>query len=236
MKITALSDLHGHYPDLEGGDLLILCGDYTAEGKFPEWARFFEWLTKQNYTKKIVVAGNHDNYLYDAFPKDQKESDNLKEVQSFLIELGEMEKPDFEYLCDSGIEFEGLKIWGSPWSLWFKGINPKCKYFTGTEYDLEKKYRLIPHDIDILITHTPPWGVLDQVNDYKEGIVINCGCLTLNYVLDKIQPRFHFFGHIHGQGGKSWVYNHTEKATTCFNTSIMDEEYEFTHAPIEIEI
>ena len=36
MIIDCIADLHGHYPKLEGGDLLIVAGDLTAEHKYEE--------------------------------------------------------------------------------------------------------------------------------------------------------------------------------------------------------
>ena len=147
MIIDCISDLHGHYPHLEGGDLLIVAGDLTAKDTQAEYLHFFRWIAKLNYRKKILIAGNHDNWIeQNDFP-----------LQSIA---------DFNYLCDSGTEFEGLKIWGSPWSLWFKGINPRCKAFTGSEKDLEKKFKLIPDNIDILVTHSPPKGIFDKISYY----------------------------------------------------------------------
>jgi len=215
MKITAISDLHGYLPKLPGGDLLILAGDYTSSDKVKQWAEFFAWLKKQKYTKKILVAGNHDHLLEKGFPKHQKEADDLKEVQEFL-EINE----DFEYLCDSSTEYNGLKIWGSPHSLWFQGINPKCTAFSTDETTLKKHYNKIPCDIDILVTHTPPWGMLDR-NLNNES----CGSLSLrNHTLCRerfTNLKLHVFGHIHEEGGKMF------ETTFCkfVNASIMNEFY-----------
>ena len=40
MIIDCLSDLHGHYPSLDGGDLLIVAGDLTARDKLEEHYEF----------------------------------------------------------------------------------------------------------------------------------------------------------------------------------------------------
>ena len=49
MIVDAVSDLHGHYPKLEGGDLLIIAGGLTARGTIEEHIEFCEWLYEQKY-------------------------------------------------------------------------------------------------------------------------------------------------------------------------------------------
>ncbi len=49
----------------------------------------------------------------------------------------------------------------------------------------------IPTDIDILVTHYPPYGILDDGFGSPE---------ILNFVL-KARPEYHLFGHIHRTGG-----------------------------------
>jgi len=232
MIIDCISDLHGYYPELEGGDLLILAGDYTCSDKIHQWAEFFSWLKKQNYRKKVIIGGNHDNFMMNGFPKNEEEAKDLKDVQSFLKEYGEFDSEDFEYLCDSGTEFEGLKIWGSPWTKYFKGMNPHAMAFTLENEDkLNEKWKLIPSDIDILITHIPPYCILDEVPYYKK-ISENFGSVTLrNRTLNSSyfkKKRLHVFGHIHASGGKSI------DLTSCkyVNASLMDEVYDPVFNPL----
>ena len=49
----------------------------------------------------------------------------------------------------------------------------------------------IPTDIDILVTHYPPYGILDDGFGSPE---------ILNFVL-KARPKYHLFGHVHRTGG-----------------------------------
>src|SRR5215469_5675646 len=100
MIIDCLSDLHGHFPKLKGGDLLLIAGDLTAKHQIHEYEDFVRWLNEQEYKKKIVVAGNHDGLLEREGPQ--------------LLKWAK----DCDYLLDSETEFEGLKIWGSPWTKW----------------------------------------------------------------------------------------------------------------------
>ena len=196
MKIDCIADLHGYEPELPGGDLLILAGDYTAADQLLQWSKFFTWLKAQNYEKKILIAGNHDNFFKTGFPTNQKEANDLKEVQAFLEEQKEMDKPDFEYLCDSGTEYLGLKIWGTPWTPWFKGVNPKCKAFMDSEGDLAKRFKLIPKGLDILISHGPPYAILDKV-ELGGGICKRVGSLSLAKKIDEVKPKIVICGHIH---------------------------------------
>jgi hypothetical protein len=227
MIIDAISDMHGAFPNLLGGDLLIIAGDCTSNDSLPAWHDFFDWLDKQQYNKKILVAGNHDNFCKQWATAGTFTADEY-------YQLYPDENPTIDYLCDSGTEFEGLKIWGTPWSLWFHGINPHCKAYTCTEIELRKHLLSIPRDIDILISHGPPYGIFDKVLEYQSGRIRNCGSTTLsNLVLDGS----HFsnlkaiiFGHIHEHGGKKLQTT----LTTFYNVSIMDENYDPTHAPTRI--
>ncbi len=220
MIIDCISDLHGQYPELKGGDLLIIAGDLTASDKKEQYEQFFTWLCMQDhYKKKIIIAGNHDNGLL---------PEPTKKIENGIYHYLEC----CEYLCDSGTEFEGLKIWGSPWTLAFYGINPKCKAFTcDTDEELAEKWKLIPNDIDILITHCPPYGILDKVEritlDEDHGHV---GSPSLRNVLHRVKPKLWVFGHIHSCGGRSIDLC----TTTLVNASQMNERYEPVNKPVRI--
>lgn len=211
MDITCLSDLHGHYPKLEGGDLLILGGDYTASDQFSQYLSFFEWLKEQKYRKKIFISGNHDNQAMSQF------------------DLG----PDTEYLLDSGTEFEGLKIWGSPWTSRFEGINPHCCAFTGeNDEELVPKFDLIPKDVDILITHSPPFTVRDKIIN---GPQVGSLSLMANHIdKDGFRPKLWVFGHIHEAYGQEGPYKWNN--TKYVNASHVNEKYEPVNKPIRMEL
>ncbi len=227
MKITAISDMHGELPALPGGDLLIVAGDCVASGMMKQWMVFFDWFRAQPYDKKILVGGNHDNILAHTAPTED------------VKKLGIHEEEGFEYLLDTGTTYEGLRIWGTPWSLWFKGINPHCKYFTGSESDLQKKHAQIPDDIDILISHGPAYGIHDSIErktiygqhiEFDGGPAVEfTGSKSLLRTLDRVQPKMLITGHIHGHGGKHTSYKCLGKDVQCFSTSYMDEDYEPTN-------
>ncbi len=215
MIIDCISDLHGHYPQLEGGDLLIVGGDLTATDDIDEYLHFMEWLDDQEYKKIIIISGNHDVLLTD---------EKLNPKNLFH---------PYDYLCDSGTEFEGLKIWGSSWTSYFKGMNPNCMAFTinagcDTDQWLAEKWALIPDDVEILITHSPPYEIYDYTNRGE-----NAGSVSLkNEVLCRVKPKYHFFGHIHECGGNSVDI----ETTTFANASHVNERYEPVNKPIRVEL
>ena len=221
ISVTAISDLHGFYPKLEGGDLLIIAGDLTARDLTREYDEFDDWLKAQNYRKKVFIAGNHDNSWVKEKPR------------KFNMYWGSHTEEKFEYLCDSGTEFEGLKIWGSPWTAWFHGINPHCKAFTKrNDAALDKKWTLIPKDTDILITHSPPHGILDICED---GQTLAGSVSLRNRILCKEtlpNLKLHVFGHIHEMGGRSIDFVNLR----CVNASIVNEHYRHVNKPVRIEL
>ena len=215
MRITAISDLHGHLPELPGGDLLIVAGDITARDEIGEYVEFGAWLDAQRYKRKVVVAGNHDNFMVDCA------GDSMEDV---------------DYLCDSGSEFGGLKIWGSPWTLTFPDMNSHCKAFTvDTEEELSEKWELIPRDVDILISHMPPFMVGDKLQGGR-----HVGSRSLyGWLLYAGRPHLHVFGHIHEGYGEHEVFNGRDEnhdMVVSINASIMNERYEPINAPITVEI
>ncbi|MBR2931782.1 MAG: metallophosphoesterase [Rikenellaceae bacterium] len=64
----------------------------------------------------------------------------------------------------------------------------------------------IPKDLDILVTHYPPYGILDDNMGSTE---------ILNFVLQS-QPEYHFFGHIHSTAGEELMFGETR----CVNVGI----------------
>ncbi len=210
MIIDLVSDLHGCKPALHGGDLLIVAGDLTARDTFPEYCSLFQWISRLPYRKKIVIGGNHDGLL--------DSDDWFAKMTS-----------DFTYLCDAECEFEGLKIWGTPWTKTFEGMNPKCKAFTcDTEEELAEKWALIPNDTDILITHSPPYGNLDVTKDGK-----SVGSYSLWERYEKVRPKLFVFGHIHESYGCSTRANNS---TIFINASHVNERYQPVNKPVRIAL
>lgn len=215
MIIDCISDLHGFFPKLDGGDLLIIAGDLTKSDRLDEYEKFDAWLRDQQYRKKVIVAGNHDNHLQNGYK----------------IKYG-------DYLEDSATEFEGFKIWGSPWTKRFEGQNPMCMAFSyPLEDDLKCKFDLIPDYIDILVTHSPPYAIMDTVDDHDSCANYHVGSWALGNYIQEFKPKLHVFGHIHEcYGCDEDEWNLGPKTTKYINASHVNEWYEPVNPPIRIEL
>ena len=210
-KIVCLSDTHNCNEQISvpDGDILIHAGDATVRGTRYEVEKFLVWFSSLPHQFKIFVAGNHD-WLY--------ETDN--DFARLLTA-----KFNIEYLQDSFLEIEGLKIYGSPWQPRF--YDWAFNLMRGAE--IAGKWKLIPPDTDILITHGPPHGILDEVPN--KFFIENTGCEELRKKVEEIRPKLHVFGHIH------CGYGTTEKFGVKFvNASNCDESYEPTQPPIVVDL
>jgi len=219
MIIDCVGCLHGFLPKLDGGDLLIITGDLTANDLEDQYFHVFDWIEAQKYRKKVMIAGNHDG---------------LMEQERYSGPVG-LVKDAFDYLCDSGTEFEGLKIWGSPWTMTFPGINPKCTAFAvETEKELSDKWALIPRNTDILITHSPPFKIQDKT--VKENHV---GSISLRDKGHRSNVVLHAFSHVHEDYGKCLGHIRISikqkiRQLLYVNCSIMNERYQPVNAPIRV--
>jgi Icc-related predicted phosphoesterase len=222
MIIDCIADLHGNYPELQGGDLLIVAGDLTARDTEKDIDDFVKWIMSyfHMYQKAIVIAGNHDNQA---------------SIGKHKLFTGCQEYNWLTYLCDSGISFEGLLIWGSPWTPWFKGVNPRCKAFMRKDRLLSTKWEKIPLKTDILITHGPAFGVLDGI-PIGDGSLYHAGSSSLYSWLEYVErPRYHIFGHIHeAYGIEEHFPTYNGKMMQSINCSHVDEHYEPVNKPIRI--
>lgn len=224
MKITFLSDTHNrhHLLKLEGGDILCFTGDFMTTGyNHMEVNDFLEWLKSQPYKIKLVVAGNHDRYCQ-SFPKYQ-----IKDMFEKYYDNG------IRYLQDDEIEIMGLKFYATPYQNYFCGWAWNIK-------DSEKLYMIyeqIPEGLDILLTHVPPKNILDKSHvktmrnpTGEEPLGSKELSLRLSEMVNP--PRYHVFGHIHGDGGKTITIGNT----TYINASICNEEYQPVNSIITLDI
>lgn len=202
MKIVLIADTHGLHDQLQlpEGDMLIVAGDLTNTGKSTQVSTAAVWLGSLPYKHKIAVAGNHDFYF-------EREPAH---AAALLAEHG------ITYLQDTRVKVEGLLIYGSPWQPAFMNWA-----FNVPRGRLGRYWEQIPSGLDILITHGPPFGVLDQA---IPGTTDHVGCEELLAAIEKTKPRVHVFGHIHGSYGAT-----KNEHTTFYNASLANERYEIVN-------
>ncbi|MEO6304823.1 MAG: metallophosphatase domain-containing protein [Bacteroidia bacterium] len=226
MRVIHISDTHTKHKliawnfDPANADMIIHSGDFTGIGSKYEVDDFFDWYSKLPIQYKVVVAGNHDKCFDAKFWEGNISVENYaKEAIKNFTALDAMHF----YLQDSMAVIEGIKIYGSPWSKWFHGHNWAFNTELGTE---EEFYSKLPDNIDILVTHGPPFGKLDYTNscDYA-------GCEALLKRVKQIKPKYHLFGHIHEGYGETF-----DGDTTYLNSSIMNYHYEPVNKPQVFEI
>lgn len=209
MKLTFISDTHAqhHKLDIGSGDVLVHCGDFTLGGSLYEITDFAEFIAEQDFTYKIVIAGNHDWCFEDR---------RKTKAEAYLREYGII------YLNDSGVELNGVKFWGSP-------VQPEfCHWAFNRQRGAEIRahWDLIPDDTDVLITHGPAFGILDLCYDG-----FHAGCEDLLNVIQRIRPKVHACGHIHES------YGVCERDGVVFvNACNLDERYQMQNLPIMVEI
>lgn len=63
--------------------------------------------------------------------------------------------------------------------------------------DRASLYAKIPEEVDILITHGPPHGILDR----RTADANHAGCPQLLEAVTRLKPKVHVFGHVHGAHG-----------------------------------
>jgi predicted phosphodiesterase len=238
-RITHISDTHNKHSQLNGllpgGDLLIHSGDISSLGRKSEVERFVKWFNDiDNYTYKVFIAGNHDM----SFDREKLLRDKLAHFEGrteYDTECAEG-KPDWLkdmlavgldggtfYLEDTGIDIEGIKIWGSP-------ITPSFGYGWAFNkdrgYDINEVWNTIPMDTNIVITHGPIYGYCDRTS--REGL--NVGCADLYHRLNEVKPQLHFSGHIH----EAYGYRQTDWGY-AFNGCNCDLSYLVNNKPMAFE-
>ena len=205
MRIVLISDTHGLHRQLEvpNGDLLIHAGDFTLNSKPPSIVSDFNsWLGSLPHRYKIIIPGNHEFIL--------EEQRNRGAITNAIL------------LVDSGVEIEGLKIWGSPATPLYGGAFGKSR-----PEDRKKLWASIPEGLDILVTHTPPFAILDHASPSERRE----GCPKLLEAVFRAMPRIHVFGHIHAGYGTRRTSD-----TVFVNASLLGDSGKLDREPIVIDL
>jgi len=120
------------------GDLFIHAGDFSFFfDDMPAIRDFNVWLGELRFRHKVVVPGNHERIMY--------EKPELRRIIT-----------NAKLLINEAVTIEGMKLWGSPVTCDDKAFG--C----ATQEERRALYASIPLDTDIVVTHGPAYGVLDE--------------------------------------------------------------------------
>jgi Icc-related predicted phosphoesterase len=211
MRLVLISDTHGLHDKVKvpEGDILIHAGDLTNVGKAIEIAEAGHWLRSLPHKHKVIIAGNHDWGFQ-------------KGLGYALNDLGD----GITYLQDQEVTLDGVRIYGSPWQPEF------CNWaFNVPRGKLKPIWDKIPTGLDVLVTHGPPRGVLDQSAPH-----LHSECLGDDELFTALEagvdPKVHVFGHIHGgYGTRQFCIG-----TRFFNAAICDEAYRPVNKPWVVDL
>ncbi|MFB6143958.1 MAG: metallophosphoesterase, partial [Candidatus Nanohaloarchaea archaeon] len=198
LELVAFSDTHGQHRlvyDVPEGDVLVFAGDMTEHGRIAEVEDFADWMGGLEHDLKVAVAGNHD-YCFEDYRRGE------------AVEA--LEDNGIVYLENGSVDYRGVTFYGSPYSNTFD------------EYVFNEGFGNIPDRADVVITHGPPRGMLDELGDYG-----HIGCEELKKALEGRDLEAHIFGHVHQQHGRSG---------DSYNVSVVDTSLTVSEKPVELEI
>ena len=207
VRVVFISDTHGkhrQFGPLEG-DVLVHCGDACghaneARGDLDDLDDWFETLS---FRRILCIGGNHD------YPIERRATARESVLRNAT------------YLQDEAYAYRGLRFYGAPWT---PGLMGFAFYADGAA--IQQKWDQIPNNIDVLITHTPPAGILDENSG---GYSV--GCRRLTAVLPRKQPQIHCFGHVHASAGLSH-----KGGTTFVNAASIRRNQAGLNLPISIDV
>jgi Icc-related predicted phosphoesterase len=104
-----------------------------------------------------------------------------------------------------------------------KGITINGVRFFGIAYNHQTG--IIPDDTDVLVTHEPPLGIMDETMN------MNWGNPAILQRVMQIKPKYHLFGHAHQASGVTVC-----KGIIFSNGSVLNDFGDYTYAPRVFEI
>ena len=206
MRVVCISDTHELHRELAvpPGDLLIHAGDFTFFGKGARAIKDFNaWLGELPHPHKVITCGNHE-FAIEADPSLRNLITNATVLINESVTIGE------------------VKIWGSPLTQ-----HHGAPFGRSNPADRVQAYSNIPLDTDIVITHGPPYGVLDA-DDLIPG---PSGDRELRAAIIRVKPILHVFGHAHSGYGV-----HQTRNTMFVNAALFGWSGALEKSPLVFEI
>eukprot|EP00808_Paulinella_micropora_P002229 g76233.t1 len=181
---------------LPPADVLVHTGDFTNRGWAQEFAGFDAFLSAMAniYPARVVIFGNHDCSAM----------------------AGDFERMRAALPHASHVLMHGLRIYGSPW-YW----GHSWDYRNRSKADPPAWFARVPANTDVLLTHGPARGMLDESDGIKGN---HTGSVAWAKAISEAKPLLHLFGHIHEQSGFVLEGKGQLKAT-CFVNSAMKNRW-----------
>ena len=185
-----------------------------------------------------MISGNHDFFLQNIHRRLIDESDGYRrytwrsasDVMKKLLPgnlRGKYNK--LVYLCDSSYEYEGHRFYGTPWI----GDLSNWAFYQDND-TLMEKYKNIPKQCDVIITHMPP--KIEGLGEVIQGGCFNTGTdygsPELAEVLKTRDFKYALCGHVHS--GQHLPVDLDGKKLV--NVSLKNEDYKENYYPFEFEI
>jgi Icc-related predicted phosphoesterase len=249
MKIVHISDTHGSKQHskliIPECDVIVHTGDIGGRTNLFELMEFLEWFSKLPAKVKIFIAGNHDLILDADFIKRQK--DSLDSIAFMLLEqshkdaINLIKQYNVVYLNGSNKDYvyNGIKFWGNPYSPSFHRAYWAFNADRGDE--IKRHWSKMPSDVNILLTHSPVYGVFDDVKECKSENEMDAhvGCKDLMDIIKKrlFALKLHCCGHIHDNYGIAQINISNSRRCLFSNGSVLNNQYELLiKEPIIINI
>ena len=235
MRIVCISDTHSlqhnMLHEIPKGDVLIHAGDISNKGGERDVTEFIHWFQNiEGFDTKIFIAGNHD-FCFERVNQPHHKGDY--DWLNNLMAPENLAQSDVYYLEDNFMTIEypefsrPIKFYGSPWQPWFYDW---AFNLPRLGIELQEKWNMIPEDTDVLITHGPPNGYGDLVNNWRQPNT-NVGCECLINRIGEINPLINVFGHIHEGYGVE-----LGNKTLFVNASTCNSKYNPINKPIIIDL
>jgi len=195
------------------GDVFIHCGDFCNYGSPLASAQFFnQQLGRLPHRVKIVISGNHETCF---------KSLSRSKIEQIL--------DNATYLQDSGVDLGFAKLYGTPWIHARNAIMYKANAFSCNPDEMDAKFGSgIPDDVDILISHCPPLGILDEAEEDKHT---GSGALLRRVMREDSNVKLSLFGHNHNGFGICQALSAKSEVLTFCNAAQKELAYP---APIVI--
>lgn len=201
MKFVVISDTHGEFPNpasLPEADFFIHCGDITNIGIHGDSVinsakSWFIELSKR-YGKVFAIQGNHDIGI----------------SNSLIKEWGAVP------LNQRISEYEGIKLGGVSLTVAYNKPSLIRYWDYMTTDDRVEQYNWDFEPVDIVVSHGPPYGVLDKTYDGDRIGSIE----AQNYII-RHSPKYFVCGHVHESAGKI-LFRGTQVVNTAMKYQILE--------------